>query len=179
LFLVSQPQTIPTSSAVTAGVACDNVVKVAANLNDPPGDAVRTSDGNLHLDKIDATLPATYSSDPPASGWHYFQWASAGAYDKTVPDTVLVHNLEHGYVVIDYNYTPAQCPALASKLTQLAKAYNKVIVNPRPDPVAPKIALTAWGRLEKLDGYDEAEISRFIKYWMSKPGNAPEWQLGP
>jgi len=171
----------PADKATVAALeGCDNsLTAIVADPNQPPGQAVRVSDAGLHLQQIDDTLPATYSSNPPASGWHYFVWASPGPASSTIPDTMLVHNLEHGYVVIDYNYAPGQCTALESKLANIAKAYPKVIANPRPDPTAPKIALTAWGRLEKLDGYDETEIRRFITYWMSKPGNAPEWRNPP
>ncbi len=179
ITLLALPKTEDKAS-VAAVEGCDNpIVATITDPNQPPGQAVRVSDAGLHLQHIDDTLPATYSSDPPASGWHYAAWASPGPASSTVPDTMLVHNLEHGYVVIDYNYTPGQCVALESKLANIAKAYPKVIANPRPDPAAPKIALTAWGRLEKLNGYDETEIRRFITYWMSKPGNAPEWRLPP
>ena len=179
LLALPKPDDKPTVAAGQVQGCADPVAATIADPNQPPGQAVRVSEAGLHFQHIDDTLPATYSSDPPAAGWHYAVWASPGPASSTVPDTMLVHNLEHGYVVIDYNYTPGQCAALESKLANIANAYPKVIVNPRPDPAAPKIALTAWGRLEKLNGYDETEIRRFITYWISKPGNAPEWQLPP
>ncbi|NOH04996.1 MAG: DUF3105 domain-containing protein [Chloroflexi bacterium] len=50
--------------------------------------------------------PGQYNSDPPTSGLHYATEARAGFYEEniyTYPAAYLVHNLEHGYVIIWYN----------------------------------------------------------------------------
>jgi hypothetical protein len=39
---------------------------------------------------------------------------------------------------------------------------DRVIPAPYPD-IDTLIALTAWGRIDKLDAFDEARIDRFIK----------------
>ena len=59
-----------------------------------------------------------YNSDPPTSGPHYAQPAQAGFYDEALPDEQLVHNLEHGYIVIWYNCARLEgtaCNALKRK----------------------------------------------------------------
>ena len=45
----------------------------------------------------------SYSTTPPTSGPHWSQPANCGLYDEPVPDARIVHNLEHGNVVISYN----------------------------------------------------------------------------
>lgn len=47
-------------------------------------------------------LNVTYNSFPPSSGPHYAQPAPWGIYTDTVKQTILVHNLEHGGIVIQY-----------------------------------------------------------------------------
>lgn len=59
------------------------------------------SQGQEHIQN-GAEHPA-YNSNPPTSGWHYQQPAKAGFYDKPMADETLLHNLEHGHVVISYN----------------------------------------------------------------------------
>ena len=44
----------------------------------------------------------TYRTEPPNSGPHYAQWAPPGFYDRPLPDELLVHNLEHGHIIIHY-----------------------------------------------------------------------------
>lgn len=53
-----------------------------------------------HLTNPDATV--TYNSFPPSSGPHYQQPAPWGIYPESVKQTILVHNLEHGGIVIQY-----------------------------------------------------------------------------
>jgi len=124
-----------------------------------------------HIDVGAAHDP--YNSDPPTSGPHYAQPASAGFYDAALPDETLVHNLEHGYVVIWYKCsTPEDAPCQTLK-TQIKDVMNragpvvfttgakKLIAVPRPK-MDTLIALTSWGRMDKLSSFNEAEITEFI-----------------
>ena len=114
-----------------------------------------------------------YNSDPPTSGAHYPVPASAGFYTTAPPDEQLVHNLEHGYVIIWYNcdgLTADKCQQLQDKIqTAMDKAGNspntgtpKLIAVPRPGMDA-QLALTTWGRLDKFDAFDEQRILNFIR----------------
>jgi hypothetical protein len=48
-------------------------------------------------------------------------------------------------------------------LTRVAKRYgDDVILAPYP-PLAAGIALTAWGRIDQLDRYDEPRIAEFVE----------------
>jgi len=61
------------------------------------------SQGQTHI-ASGAAHPA-YSSNPPTSGWHYASPARAGFYEEPIADETLIHNLEHGHVVISYDCT--------------------------------------------------------------------------
>ncbi|MGH2625111.1 MAG: DUF3105 domain-containing protein, partial [Anaerolineales bacterium] len=82
----------------------------------------------------------------------------------------LVHNLEHGGVWISYR--DPKDSDLAGKLQGVARRYRKVIVTPRAANDAP-IAVAAWGRLLKLQTFDEAQIVAFIEAYMGKIGPEP------
>jgi Protein of unknown function (DUF3105) len=53
-----------------------------------------------HLATPDAKV--NYNSFPPSSGPHYQQPAPWGIYEDTIKQTILVHNLEHGGIVVQY-----------------------------------------------------------------------------
>jgi len=56
--------------------------------------------GHLHIQDC---APVTYDSNPPSSGTHYPDWAMYKSYAAPVPWGFLVHDLEHGAIVITYN----------------------------------------------------------------------------
>lgn len=112
----------------------------------------------------------SYNSNPPTSGPHDADWTKAGIYTDSQGDGYLIHSLEHGYVVIYYNcQKDGDCEGLKQKLSDLAneKRLWKLIVVPRPSLDA-KIALTAWGRIDKLDELDQERIVRFIDAFRDK-----------
>lgn len=111
-----------------------------------------------------ATHPA-YNSDPPTGGWHYAEPAKAGFYDQPIVDETVVHNLEHGHVAISYDCSKLpNCDTLKAQLRDVVNAYKgwKIIAVPRQNADTP-LALTAWGRIEKLPGFDRAKIDAFVK----------------
>ncbi|MDQ7829391.1 MAG: DUF3105 domain-containing protein [Armatimonadota bacterium] len=120
------------------------------------------------------TRATGYATNPPTSGPHWPTTAPWGVHTEVLPDELLVHNLEHGGVWISYRNRDDR--ALADRLTAIAGRYRtKVIVTPRPANDVP-IALAAWGRLLKLQAFDEATIVRFIDAHRGRVGperNAP------
>lgn len=44
-----------------------------------------------------------YNSNPPTSGPHLPTWVKAGVYDAPQSEGELIHSLEHGYIIINYN----------------------------------------------------------------------------
>jgi uncharacterized protein DUF3105 len=103
-----------------------------------------------------------YNSNPPTSGPHTGELAAWGVHSEPIPDENQVHNLEDKGVVIQYN-CPAGCQELVQKLEAIIKQYTDyVVLAPRPH-MDKRIALTAWGRLDTFDEFDEERIVRFIK----------------
>src|SRR5579884_3420023 len=109
------------------------------------------------------TAHAPYSTNPPTSGPHWPDPANWGIYDSPVPDEALVHSMEHGGVIIEYN-CPDGCPDLVAQLKSVAQEYkSKVILAPRPNKDVPyRITLTAWRWLDEFNDFDGARIRAFI-----------------
>ena len=108
-------------------------------------------------------------------------WTEAGFYDETLLDEQLVHNLEHGYVVIWYNCTGLEESACETFKTQIrgvmsqaggvgVSSTTKLIAMPRLSLPGP-IAATSWGRLYQPDTFNPDELLVFIKAFRNK---APE-----
>jgi hypothetical protein len=103
-----------------------------------------------------------------------------GIYKDPIPDEAQVHNLEHGGVMIQYNCR--DCPELVTQLEGFFSRYTaarplprypqsaKIVVAPY-DGMSSRIALTAWGRIDALEAYDEERITRFVDAYRD---NGPE-----
>ncbi len=130
--------------------------QAAANL---PGTAV-PSLGNARLQtRTEPHVP--YNSDPPTSGPHLPHIAPWGIHTEPIPKELQVHNLEDGGVLVQYG-CPAGSLELVGQLESIVRRYERqVILAPYPG-LDQRIALTAWGRIEKFDSFDEQRIVRFI-----------------
>lgn len=116
-----------------------------------------------------------YNSDPPSSGPHYEEWVDAGLYDEVVEDEYLVHNLEHGYVIIWYDcsiLSDQECHNLKQDIQEIIDLYDgyKVIGMPRAGMETP-IAMTSWGHLARLTVFDDAFVIDYIDQYQN---DAPE-----
>ena len=132
-----------------------------------PGEAVPLQ-GQQHISPGQSHPP--YNSDPPTSGWHYDEPAEAGFYEIPLPDEQLLHNLEHGHVIISYDCGKlADCEAVRAELRRIVDRFQrwKVVAVPRENADA-AIALTAWGRIDKLGAYDEDRIVAFVRHWRDR-----------
>lgn len=124
-----------------------------------PGEPVEIMD-SPHISAAEAEA-VTYLSVPPTSGPHFAFPAAPGVYGAPVAEGLTVHAMEHGHIVIQY--APGTPDAVVADLTRLAKRYGAdVLLAPYP-PLAHGIALTAWGRIDLLDSYDEERIVRFVE----------------
>ncbi len=66
-------------------------------------------EGQTHLVVCDAV---TYETNPPSSGDHWPLWAEYRLHEAPVPRQMLVHNLEHGAVVMAHRCAgPEDCTA--------------------------------------------------------------------
>lgn len=108
--------------------------------------------GHDHI-PVPAFPHAAYLSNPPTSGPHTPYVARWGVHKGPVPDEVLVHNLEHGGVVIGHRC--ADCPDVVAELKGLAEGYPLVVVAPNPKLPAP-VVLSAWRHTLAVERLDEA-----------------------
>ena len=115
----------------------------------------------------------TYKTDPPTSGNHYGSTAEPKFYSTSVPPELLVHNLEHGHIVIYYNESRLSADDIL-KIRNLTDRYrgpwDAVLAVPRADIQHPLI-LTAWRRMLKLPRYDDNTVTAFVDKYR---GRGPE-----
>ena len=118
-----------------------------------------------------------YNTTPPTSGNHWDWWARCGFYEDGLPDERIVHNLEHGNIVVSYNLPPGPeldrlkefmdnfelAPAWA-----VTRFYDKI-----PEGT---VALSVWGVLDTMQGVDEARIENFFRTYYGSMG--PEFPNG-
>jgi Protein of unknown function (DUF3105) len=93
-----------------------------------------------HINNPNANV--SYNSFPPSSGPHYAQPAPWGIYTDSVKQTILVHNLEHGGIVIQYGPNISQSDVQKIQSFYQDDPYGLVVA-----PYAKlgnKIAATAW-----------------------------------
>jgi len=133
-----------------------------------------------------------YSSNPPTSGAHREIFTQAFINSQPLRKYIQVHVLEHGNVLLQYN---CLCPQIVDGLKEIAHAYDDrlvpggasgaapadvarseeagtaVVVAPYPD-MPYKIAMTAWTRLEPLDGVDRTKIFEFVNAYLNDQANA-------
>ena len=115
---------------------------------------------------------------PPTSGRHWDRWASCGFYTEPVPDERIVHNMEHGNIIVSYNLTdPAEIDALkaAYEAIDLTAAWG--VARPYDGIAEGAVALTTWGVVDgPMAGVDAARIERFFDAYAGKLG--PEFPNG-
>ena len=119
----------------------------------------------------DGTIVA-YNSVPATSGDHYFSPQPCGFYQGEVPDERVVHNLEHGNIVISYNLpNPADVTALENVYNDLGGWKDHYTVVRSYSRIAPgQVALSAWGVLDIMDGVDQNRIERFYEHYVGRLG---------
>ncbi len=138
--------------------------ETADAIESQPGTAVPDL-GNLHIPE-GTRSPVPYNSVPPTSGPHYPFLSRWGVHTEPITNELQVHNLEDGGVVIQYR-CDEPCPELVEQLTAAGQPYLSsphpyVILAPYPD-METRIALTAWGRIDRFEQFDEERIRRFIE----------------
>jgi hypothetical protein len=121
---------------------------------------------DLTLDAVEVfeDLPTTHTDDaveyptePPVGGPHAGEWLDCGAYDEQVPAENLVHDLEHGTVVIahDPDLDADEVALLAEQLPQNG------ILTPWSGLDAP-VVVVVWERRLALTGADDPRLALFI-----------------
>ncbi len=125
-----------------------------------------------------------YNSVPPTSGTHAPGWTQCGLHTEQIADEIQVHNLEHGFVLMQYNPNDLLIrDNLVGIAEQLPGWPNYYVVAPN-SAIEKPIALTAWARTQFLDTVDENVIRAFAEAYRGlgpelgapgcEPGNAME-----
>ena len=106
-----------------------------------------------------------YNSSPPTSGRHWGTgWARCGIYNNEddVPDERIIHNLEHGQVIISYNLSDdAEIKRLENIAEDLPDRRRWMIMRPYSGITPGEVAITSWGWLDRFDGVQEDRIREF------------------
>ena len=134
-----------------------------------PGERIAVSGVGVHPPEGQSI---TYDTVPPVGGPHWPSPARWGLSTAQIPDERVVHNLEHGGIVIDHNAISGDDLA---KLTSLLSNYPrdkygevKIVIQPY-DRIAPgTIVLTAWGWRQILARYDETVVRSFLDAHMNR-----------
>jgi Protein of unknown function (DUF3105) len=106
-----------------------------------------------------------WNSTPPTSGDHLTAPLPPGVYDNEQDMRALVHNLEHGYVVILYRNIPQD------RLDQLrefveARDGSKLVLAPWSGLEQDGVALAAWRNLETMQRVNMDVVQAFVNDFM-------------
>jgi hypothetical protein len=121
--------------------------------------------GNAHATELPEGYE--YNSFPPTSGTHNPVPAIYGIYlGETIDRMLLVHNLEHGAVVVQYGDQVPQ-----ADVDRIAAWYaedpNGLIVAELPE-LKDKVALTAWTHVLTCPGFNPEAFDRFTEAYRYK-----------
>lgn len=132
--------------------------------------------GAAHI--ADLEQKVKYNSFPPTSGRHFQQPAIFGAYNEPVDQKMVVHNLEHGAVAIQYgDKATSESVALMNEYWQ--DDPNGLLLAALPQ-LGNQIALTAWTQLALCPSFDEGAFDAFVDAYRFKgPERLPPEGLRP
>jgi len=125
---------------------------------------------NAHVPESESV---TYSAFPPTSGDHWPPGAQArcGFYTEGLADESIVHNLEHGNIVVSYNLaTNEEVDQLRdvmdgigiSQVWGVTRFYEKIPVG--------TVAVAAWGVLDTMESIDRDRTKTFFETYAGSLG---------
>ena len=176
-----QPTEPPATPAPTA-TSTPGPTEIAALMVQPTDGPIRVEamPSRDHFPpqlKITDVIPGGYSTVPPTSGRHWGAWSDCGFYNHPLPDELLVHNLEHGNIIVSYNLaSDAEVAALRAAVEAIPLAREFAVVRRYLAIPEGMVAITTWGVLDRMEGVDPERIARFFRDY---PGNTgPEFANG-
>ena len=131
-----------------------------------------------HYTTLTPSTPPKWNSFPPTSGRHYYQPVPFNQYSEPPLEIQLIHNLEHGAMILQYgNKVPqSQVDDITAWYRQDA---NGVVVAPLPK-LGDKVAMTAWTQWAECTGFDVKAANAFRKAFRYKaPEQFPKSYLEP
>jgi hypothetical protein len=124
----------------------------------------------------------TYATNPPSGGDHWAIWAAFREYTRPVPHEMLVHDLEHGAIVLLYRCADG-CPDVVAALDSVFKSQAdplclgipggppaRMVLAPDPALETP-IAAAAWGATYTATCIDKDSLQKFVN---DHYGHGPE-----
>lgn len=122
-----------------------------------------------------------YDHRPATSGQHLPIVVATGVYDQHVDERLLIHNLEHGYVVVWYSpeLDEDQRAELLEWGERTVSDQPLVIVAEYPEPLPDggQVAHTAWGYRQLCDEFNAEVADAFVDRYTNF--EAPEIGVGP
>jgi uncharacterized protein DUF3105 len=152
---------------------------------------------NYHADSPTLSSKVRWSTSPPSAGGHYGAWAIWGFYRQPVNPRQVVHNEEHGAVVIWWG--PKVPSATVDELEAFYQQQPDGMFGTPYPALGKKIALTAWtgdpskyyrngdygtGHIAICPGFDQSAFAAFRDAYRGKgpegiPLSADQPGMGP
>ena len=154
--------------SLTALVITGGVFALVSYIRKPSGNQPGQLIADQGRDHVSLGSPFSYNSNPPTSGPHFATPADWGVSDKEIPDQILIHNLEHGGILIAYK--PGIDAGVVKKLEAIAKDYGrKVVMAPRSANDS-DVALAAWNHLDKFSAaeFSEERVRNFVDAYRNR-----------
>jgi hypothetical protein len=120
--------------------------------------------------------PDNWNSNPPTSGDHLAAPQAPGVYGGEQDPRALVHNLEHGYVLMLYKNLPQDQQDQLREFVE-ARDGSKLVLAPYSGLERDGVALVAWQNLELLQRVNMDVVQAFVNDYMVPVGTkstAPE-----
>lgn len=108
--------------------------------------------------------PVQYEMKIPTSGKHSPHDLKFGFYNERPAFEMLVHNLEHGDIIIHYRTTASHDQLnILQYLAKFREEGAGVLAVPNDElPEGKELVVTAWTKTMELDSFDERAVAQFI-----------------
>jgi hypothetical protein len=110
--------------------------------------------------------PLCYTSNPPTSGPHAVSPSPFRVLENPAPKENLIHNMEHGGVVIWYNTTNQEVVDQLKSITNEALDRRRLVVMSQYGGMELEtVAITSWTRVDKfpVSEFNRNRVSNFIE----------------
>lgn len=144
------------------------------------GGCVATDQASQGRDHVPESPPLSeYNTFPPTSGSHFAVPVIWNVYSAPVEQYRLIHNLEHGGVIVQYGEDVPE-DQVEAILGWYQGSPDGIVVAPLPE-LGGDIALTAWTHLLTCsDGFEEGAFTEFREaYRFNGPESLPRETYEP
>jgi len=119
-----------------------------------------------------------YNSFPPSSGRHFFTPAIYDFYTEPVSESAVVHNLEHGAMVVQWGSKVPKSEV--AKIREWWKNDARGLVAAPLPALGNKIAVIAWTHVAKCTRFDDGAFTKFRdRYQFKGPERIPPEAMDP